>query len=298
MTLIDHLEELRQRILVSLLGIVIVTAVALFFSDKILAILLIPAGGMQLNSFRLMDGVMIKFHISLYVGIAAAFPIWAFQLYRFFSPAMLENERRAVLPALVFSTLLFALGAAFGYYFLQEIIKVFRELYPAQVNYIPEAQDYIEVVLFFLLTCGLAFQLPVLLTIMIQLRILSVDLLQKQRRIAYFVLFVIAEVVTPVTDPFLAPMIVMIPLVVLYEISILAGRRIESQRRKSERREAANKPMPEMEPAQEQLPTPTETIRPENFERHCTQCGTAPKTLDARYCDHCGNLLGEAGALA
>jgi sec-independent protein translocase protein TatC len=297
MTAIDHLEELRQRILVSLAAILVVTITAFFFSDNILHILLIPSGGLKLSALNLMDGLTIKIHISLYVGVAVAFPIWAFQLYSFFSPALLEHERRTILPALVFSSLLFVLGVSFGYYFLHEIIKVFMGFYSSEITYLASAQDYISFVLFFLLICGLTFQLPILLTILIQLRVLSVELLQKQRRIAYFILFVIAELVTPVADPFLAPMIVLIPLIVLYEISILAGRNIERQRHKAEMA-LMQKPMPEMEPAEEIPMSSDEAASSFTPGRYCTQCGTAARTLDARFCEQCGNQLGEAGMIA
>ena len=295
MTLIDHLEELRQRILVSLVAILIVTIVAFFFSDNILHLLLIPSGGLKLSALNLMDGLTIKFHISLYVGTAIAFPIWAFQLYGFFSPALLDHERRAILPSLVFSSILFLLGVVFGYYFLPEIIKVFKGFFSSEITYLAGAQDYISLVLLFLLVCGLAFQLPILLTIMIQLRILSVEILQKQRRIAYFILFVFAELVTPVADPFLAPMIVLVPMIILYEISILAGKRIESQHLKSDLGKAT-KPMPEME-IPEEAPVAYQDAQTVTPGRYCTQCGAAPKTLDARFCNYCGNQLGEISAV-
>ena len=297
MSLIDHLEELRWRIIISFAAILGITLVALFFSDNILNLLLIPSGGMRLKAFSLMDGFTIKFQISFYLGAAAAFPVWAFELYRFFSPALLDHERRAILPALVFSTILFALGVAFGYYFLREMIKVLILVFPSQVDFLPAAQDYISFVLFFLLVCGLAFQLPVLLTILIQLRLLSTNILKKQRRFAYFALFVLAELVTPVSDPFVAPMIVFIPLMVLYEISILAGQRIEGQRAKSDQRRE-KEPIPEPEMAQEELfPTPAQDAQPENPGKYCTHCGAAAKTLDARYCHYCGNPLGETPPL-
>ena len=93
--------------------------------------------------------------------------------------------------------------------------------------------DYISFVLFFMVASGVAFQLPVVLTILVQLRILSVNILKKQRKIAYFVLFVFAEIVTPVSDPIVAPMVVMIPLLILYEGSILVAVRIEKNRLKA-----------------------------------------------------------------
>jgi sec-independent protein translocase protein TatC len=85
----------------------------------------------------------------------------------------------------------------------------------------------------------MAFQLPILLLILIQLRILSTDLLRKQRRIAYFALFVFAEIITPVSDPIVAPLTVMVPLIILYELSIWLGRGVEHRRKASEQRIAS-----------------------------------------------------------
>ena len=85
-------------------------------------------------------------------------------------------------------------------------------------------------VVFFLLACGVAFQLPCMLIVLVRFHILKSALLRKQRRIAYFVLFAFAEIITPVSDPIVAPLTVMLPLVLLYEISILVARRIEARR--------------------------------------------------------------------
>jgi len=230
MSFIDHLEELRRRLLISILAILIITAVALIFSNNILGVLLAPSGGLRLKAFGLMDGFLIKFRIALYIGIALAFPIWGYEVYRFVVPGLLDRERRALLPGLAASTVLFVLGVLFGYFLLGEMIRVLITLFPPQVDLLPAADDYISFVIFFLLACGIAFQLPIVLTILVQLRILSTEVMRRQRRIAYFVLFVFAEVVTPVTDPIVAPLIVMVPLVVLYEASILVGRRIEARR--------------------------------------------------------------------
>jgi sec-independent protein translocase protein TatC len=238
MGVFDHLDELRRRLIISALAILIVTAVAFFFSDVLLNVLLLPAaniqaGGVHLKAFSLMDGFAIKWRVALYCGIVVAFPVWAYQVYSFVSPGLLDHERRAVFPTLASSLVLFALGAVFGYYLLWGMIRVLVQLFPAQVDYLPGADDYISFVTFFLLSSGLAFQLPVLLTVLVYLRILSSEILRKQRRIAYFALFVFAEIITPVSDPIVAPLTVMVPLVVLYEISIWVARSIESSRLKA-----------------------------------------------------------------
>ena len=232
MPFLDHLEELRKRILISLLAILIVTSVALIFSDTILKVLLIPAGGMKLNAFSLMDGFLIKFRIALYIGIAMAFPIWGFEIYQFIVPGLQEKERKALLPGLLASLILFILGVCFGYYLLREMISVMKALFPPEVSFLPAADDYISFVTFFMLACGVSFQLPVVITILVYLRILSATILKKQRKIAYFALFVFAEIATPVTDPIIAPLVVLIPLALLYEASILVAVRIEAGRLK------------------------------------------------------------------
>jgi sec-independent protein translocase protein TatC len=220
LTFWDHLDELRKRILISLVAILIITGIALIFADTILKVLLIPAGGIRLNAFGLMDGFMIKFRIALYIGIAVAFPLWGFEVYRFIMPGLMERERKALLPGLAASSCLFILG-------------VMITLFPPQVTFLPAADEYISFVIFFLVACGAAFQLPMIITFLVQIRILNVKILRKQRRIAYFILFAFAEIVTPVSDPIVAPAVVLVPLLLLYEGSILVAARIEANRLKA-----------------------------------------------------------------
>ncbi len=231
MSIIDHLEELRRRILVSVVAILLATAVAFIFSDALLNVILLPSGGLKLNAFSLMDGFFIKWRLALYTGIVVAFPVWAYEVYAFVHPGLLENEKRVLRPALVGSTLLFVLGALFGYYLLGGMIRVLVELLPTQVQFLPSADDYINFVAFFLLACGLAFELPTLLLVLVQLKLVSADLLRKHRRLAYFALFAFAEIITPIADPIIAPLTVMLPLVILYEVSIFLARRIEKRRK-------------------------------------------------------------------
>jgi sec-independent protein translocase protein TatC len=234
MPILGHLEELRRRIFISLIAILAATAISFIFADKILQIILLPSGGMQLKAFSLMDGFLIKWQLALYAGIVIAFPIWAFQLYRFISPGLLINERKMVFPLTFGSLLLFAIGSAFGFYLLWGVIRVLVQFFPPDVQLLPTATDYISFVIFFLLACGLAFQLPTVLVLLVQMRVLSVKVMRKQRRVAYFLLFAFAEIITPVADPIVAPLTVMVPLVVLYEVSIVFASRIEAGRKRSE----------------------------------------------------------------
>src|SRR5579859_2467859 len=230
MSLTDHLDELRTRIIYAGIAILVPTAIAFFFSDYILAFVLQPSGGLRLNAFSIMDGFLIKWRLSLMTGIIIAFPVWAYQIYAYVRPGLFEHERRAIVTPLIGAAVLFVIGGAFGYYMLWGMIKVLIQLFPQQVTFLPAADDYISFVLFFIVSCGLAFQLPTMIMILARLHIVNSDLLRKQRRIAYFALFVFAEVVTPVSDPIVAPLTVMVPLVILYEMSIGLVRRLEVRR--------------------------------------------------------------------
>ena len=235
MSLVDHLDELRRRIIYAVAAILIATLAAFIFSDTLLKVILLPSGGLQLNAFSIMDGFMIKWRVSLIAGIAVAFPVWAYEIYSFIKPGLFEHEQRAIFPVLAGSMVLFLLGVAFGYYLLGSMIRVMKTFFPPEVTFLPAADDFISFVIFFLLACGIAFQLPSLLTILVRLRILNSTILRKQRRIAYFILFVLAELITPVSAPIVAPLTVMIPMIVLYEVSILEARRIEAGRAKKEK---------------------------------------------------------------
>ncbi len=231
MSIIGHLEELRRRILIALAAILLAAIVAFVFSNQILGVILLPSGGLKLNAFSLLDGFFIKWQIALYTGIVVAFPVWAYQVYSFISPALYSPERKVVFPLLFGSLFLFALGSVFGFYLLWGMIRVLVQLFPPQVALLPTADAYISFVVFFLLACGLAFQLPTVVVALVQLRILNTRLLRKQRRVAYFVLFAFAEIITPVADPIVAPLTVMVPLVILYELSIFFSARIEARRK-------------------------------------------------------------------
>ena len=240
--LLDHLEELRRRIIISALAIVVAAAGCFFLSDWILTILLLPSGGLRLRAFGLMDGFMIKLRLALYAGIVVAFPVWAHQILRFVGPGLLPEEKRRVTPFLVMAVVLFSAGTVFGYYLLGMMIKVLVQLFPPRIEYLPSAEDYLSFVAFFLLACGIAFELPCMLLLLVRLRVLNSRLLRRHRRVAWFLLFAFAEIITPVTDPIVAPLTVMAPLVLLYEASVLIARRMEARRELTPRAPAPASP--------------------------------------------------------
>jgi sec-independent protein translocase protein TatC len=232
MPLTEHLEELRTRLIISVVAVLVTTALAFIFADQLIAILKAPGGATSshLYVFSPMDGFFVKWRVALLAGLALASPIWAYQLVAFITPGLTETERRVIVPLVGFGFLLFALGAAFGYYLLYGMIGVLIALFGPQLNYFPSADAYISFVMFFLLSTGIAFELPIILYALVRLHLLSTELLRKQRRYFYFVMFVFAEIITPVSDPIIAPLTITVPLVLLYELTLMVARWGERQK--------------------------------------------------------------------
>jgi sec-independent protein translocase protein TatC len=223
----EHLEELRHRLIVCVVAILCAAILSLLFSRQLLQLLLLPMGGVRPKAFGLMDGFLIQLRVALYAGAFIACPIILRQLYCFVRPALYPHERKAIAPLLYAGVLLFLAGAAFGYYLLGDMVKMLIWLYPPQVEFLPSADSYLSFALFFLLATGLVFLFPTVIMLLVKLRILSTHLLYRQRKIVYFMLFVIAELITPVADPIVAPLTIFIPLGLLFEGTMLIARGIE-----------------------------------------------------------------------
>jgi sec-independent protein translocase protein TatC len=223
MSWVEHFEELRSRIIISLIAICITTALAFILSDWIITVLKVPAGNIILHVFSPMDGFFVKWRVAIFSGLALAFPVWAYQLVAFIEPGLMPEEKRVVVPLVGVAFVLFLVGVGFGYYLLFGMIQVLVALFGPQLEYFPAADAYMSFVTFFLLSTGLAFELPVLLYALVQLHIISLDLLKKQRRYFYFGMFVFAEIITPVSDPIIAPLTITLPMVVLYELTIMVA---------------------------------------------------------------------------
>jgi sec-independent protein translocase protein TatC len=229
MSFLGHLEELRRRVLFSLAALLAASAACFFAADPLLSLLLAPAGGLQLRAFGIMDGFLIKLRLAFVAGLVVSSPAWGSQVLGFVLPALEPRERRGLAFLLGTGVVLFAAGLVFGYSLLSTMIRVLVAIFPARVEYLPSASDYLSFVLFFLLACGAAFQLPVVVVLLVRFGIVRVQTLRRRRKIGWFVLFVFAELITPVTDPIVAPLTVLVPLIVLYEAGLLVAARIATR---------------------------------------------------------------------
>jgi sec-independent protein translocase protein TatC len=234
-TLVEHLDELRSRIIIALGALAVTTAIAYVFHPRIVHWLErpLPEERRHLITFGVVEPFMTSFKISVFVGLGLALPVLLWQLWSFLAPAFEESSQRIVATYVGFATGLLVAGVAFGYYVvlpkaLQFLTHYDESLYNIQIR----ARDYFSFTLLVLAGVGLVFELPIFVLALVRLGILSTRTLRRNRRLGYFAVAVVA-VLLPGIDPFTTTL-EMIPLVVLYEGSIWLAVLMERRWRLSE----------------------------------------------------------------
>jgi len=247
MPLLDHLVELRQRLIYAAIAFVI-AFIACFLLEKYifnflaqpLANLLLKETGRRFIYTGLTEVLFTQIKVALFGAAMLSFPIVASQIWMFVAPGLYKNERSAFLPFLIATPILFVTGAAFLYYVMMPFAWRFFLGYQAPggpdslpVLLEPRVSEYITLVMKLIFAFGLSFELPVLLTLLVRANIISSASLVSKRRYAIVGVFIFAAVVTP-PDP-VSQVSLAIPLLLLYESSIWAGRWVEKQRAKREK---------------------------------------------------------------
>jgi sec-independent protein translocase protein TatC len=220
-TLVEHLDELRTRIIISLVALATTTTVTFVFHHRLIKWLErpLPPDRRHLITFGVAEPFLTSFKISLMAGIALAFPILLWQLWSFLAPAFEESSQRVVALFVAFASALLAAGVAFGYWLVLPQALHFLTHYDDQFYDINiRARDYFSFATAVLLGVGIVFELPIFVLGLVRIGILSTYTLRHNRRLGYFIVAVIAVLlpgVDPVTTTFEG-----IPLVILYEGSI------------------------------------------------------------------------------
>ena len=239
----SHLEELRKRIVRSLILVAVGFGVCFNYSEDILRLLMwpmntkmtfhfsfpfittVPNGDPQkLHYTTLIEPFWSHLKISLIAGIMLVFPFIMYQLWKFISPGLLQKERKYVGYFVFFSSLFFGIGVLFCYLFLLPFAIPFLLTYKTEnLIAIIRIGDYIDFVLKFLLASGVVFELPLIIVLLSRMGIVSPDWLAKYRKFAFLGAFIVGAILTPTPDIF-NQTILSIPIYLLYEIGILASR--------------------------------------------------------------------------
>jgi sec-independent protein translocase protein TatC len=226
LSFIDHLEELRQRIIVAFLAVAAGAAGCFFFAFSILRILTKPAGKITLVYLSPIEPFMVKFKIALWAGLFLAMPVVLYEALSFVSPALKSKERRYVYPIMAGLVVLFALGVFFGYEVVMPVgIKWLFGQAGQELKANLTASMYVSFAFMFLLAFGVAFETPVVILFLVKLGVVSTQTLRRNWRIAYLAILVISATITPDWSP-VTMAIMALPMIVLYEISILISRYI------------------------------------------------------------------------
>jgi len=235
-TLIEHFEELRTRLLIAFGGWVVASGVAFAFRFRILDWLKAPLPpNMTLSFFSVLEPFSVSMQIASFFGLVLAAPLILGQIWGFVAPGLLQSERRYAVPFILFAAVAFATGVMFGYYAVLPItIPILLGFLGTAAQGLLSIGRFISTVLLLMGVFGLMFEMPVLGYLLARIGILRARPLARNRRYAIVIGLVFAAVITPTGDPFNLALVA-VPLIVLYEITIWVVR--ASQRRMDYARE-------------------------------------------------------------
>jgi sec-independent protein translocase protein TatC len=224
MTLLEHMEELRDRIVKSVIAIGVAFVAGIFLAGPLLRRIQLEAGAENgLDVVSPTDPITLYFKIALYVAIGIALPVLLWQFIGFLVPGLTKKEKRLLYLSLPFVAGLFLLGSAYGFFFAAPRALTFLSSFMSDIyEWSPEGNQIITFYLTLMIGLGLAFQLPVVMFILAKLGVASPQKMRSFRKYAVLILLILSAVITPSTDPFNMA-VVAVPLLILYEAGIIVA---------------------------------------------------------------------------
>ena len=232
MTVVEHLAELRRRIVISLVAVTLGATVCYIFAPSIIRFFLQyykDATNGQRNSFIFtgpLDAFVTRIKVATYGGLVLASPVWLWELWRFITPGLDRREKRYAIPFIVSSILLFALGGFVAFVTLPEALSFLLNAGGSELKPLLTADKYLSLVSLMVVAFGIAFEFPVLLMFLLLARVITTRQLRKWRRWAIVIIVTFAAVITPSQDPY-SLFFMAVPMYIFYEMSILIGRALK-----------------------------------------------------------------------
>src|SRR5579885_1074326 len=226
MTLVEHLEELRWRIFKSIIALVVFSIVAFIFREQIQQFLTYPLprsadalGGKPIVT-GVGEGFTVFLKLSVAVGFILALPVILYQIWAFISPGLLAREKKHAVPFIVIGIVLFVMGIALGYIVLRFPVEWLINFASDSFTPLITADSYFTFVTYFMLAFGIVFEIPLVLTFMAQLGLITAKTLTKRRAMAYVIMWVAATFLTPGADPY-SPVILGVAMTFLFELTVI-----------------------------------------------------------------------------
>ncbi len=221
MPFLEHIEELRWRILKSLVAVVVMTAIAFYFSDKLYKAVTWPLGDVKLHFTEIAGSFSAYFRIALYAGIVGALPVIFYQIWKFVGPGLYFKEKKVIIPLVVASTILFLAGGTFCFFLaLPFAIKFLVGYGEGEMIPIITVSNYISFAGMLILAFGLSFELPIIGFFLGKIGLISAKALGKARPYAIVIILFVAAILTPTPDVF-TQLLLAVPLYILYEATII-----------------------------------------------------------------------------
>lgn len=240
-SILSHLYELKLRIIYALVFFLFCFALSYFYAEELYKFLLAPLTDNWVNSQKhmiytnLTEIFFSYLSLAYYMALFLAIPFFACQIYIFIAPGLYKNEKKAFIPFLIFSPILFALGVIFVYYIILPLAwKFFLSFEAHNIGSLPvkleaKVSEYLALVINMMLSFGIAFQMPIILALLAKLGIITEQNLREKRRFAIVLIFILAAALTP--PDAISQIGLAIPMLILYELSIFACKKISKDKK-------------------------------------------------------------------
>ena len=242
MSLMDHLKELRNRIIKVVIAVVIGMVIAFVAYDWIFDVLIAPYrdSSSETNSITNgelvvgdpLEGFAIRMKLALYGGVFIAMPVILWQLWRFITPGLYAHEKKYAIPFIVSALLLFTMGAGIAYYTLPQALNFLNSIGGDNLVTAYQPSKYFQLITYMMLAFGVGFEFPIVLIFLMMAGLLTPDTLRSVRRYAWVGITVLVAVITPSGDPF-SMLMLSIPMIVFYEVAIIVGRVMARRKRRA-----------------------------------------------------------------
>jgi sec-independent protein translocase protein TatC len=229
MSIFDHLGELRSRLMRAGLVVLVFFFIFLGFAEQLMIFLkeplvkALPPGVNALHFTGPMDVFVINIKVAMLVGVLAACPVWLYQFWKFFEPALYPKERRYILPFIIASIALFVAGISFCFFIILPLTLSFLLDLGMQVGTpIITVTDYVSMLMLLLFGFGVVFETPLIIVLLAMLDIIDLEMLTSNRRIIIIIILIVAAIMTP-PDP-ISQMAMAVPVYLMYEMAIVIVR--------------------------------------------------------------------------